>query len=94
MIVTSNKGFSFNKKTSPKAVATAIKFVIKKVLFIFLEITSNAKRIPARGLLNKAVTPAAIPAQINSVLYCLKTFCFRCLKPWLLNYFYTLLIEQ
>ena len=57
--------------------ATAIKLEIKKALVTFFEMTSNAKRIPAIGLPNKAVTPAATPAQINSVLYCLKTFSFR-----------------
>ena len=44
----------------------------------FLEITSNEKRIPAIGLLNRTVIPAAIPAQISSVLYCLNILCFRC----------------
>ncbi|MNS13435.1 hypothetical protein D3C72_450300 [compost metagenome] len=52
--------------------------LIKKDRVTFRETTSKAKRIPAIGLLNKAVTPAATPAQINSVLYCLNTFCFLC----------------
>ena len=63
---------------SPKAIETAIRFVSINARVTFFEITSSENRIPAIGLLNKAVIPAATPAQINSVLYCLNTFCFLC----------------
>ena len=58
--------------------ATAIVFVNIDVRFTFLEMTSNANSIPAMGLLNKAVIPAATPAQIRAVLYLRNTFSLRC----------------
>ncbi len=60
----------------PKAIDTAIKLAITNARVTFLEITSRANKIPAIGLLNKAVIPAATPAQISSVLYWRKTFSF------------------
>ena len=73
---TANKGSSFKIVIKPKAMETAITLEIMKARVTFREITSTANNIPAIGLPNKAVTPAATPAQINSVLYCLKTFSF------------------
>lgn len=69
MIETANKGSSFKIVNKPKAMETAIILEITKALVTFLEITSRANKIPAIGLLKSAVTPAATPAQINSVLY-------------------------
>ncbi|MNR07449.1 hypothetical protein D3C85_1235670 [compost metagenome] len=68
-MVTANKGSSFKIVSNPKAIETAITFEMIKARVTFLEITSKANKIPAIGLLNKAVTPAATPAQISSVLY-------------------------
>jgi len=56
--------------------ATAIVLVNTNTLVTFFEITSIENSIPAIGLQNNVVTPAAIPAPINTVLYlCKKTDC-------------------
>ena len=65
-------------ESKPKAIETAMTFEMIKARVTFLEITSSANKIPAIGLLKSAVTPAATPAQINSVLYLRKTFSFSC----------------
>ena len=46
VIVTANKGFSSNKKTSPKAMATAIKLLIKNAYHpILVELNNQTKII-------------------------------------------------
>lgn len=63
---------------SMEAIKTATMLVSNKILFTLFEITSIENKIPAIGLPNKAVIPAAIPAQTNCVLYFLKKMAFCC----------------
>ncbi len=70
--------FSFRIHNKPEETAIAVKVVRKKILVVFLAMTSIANKIPASGLQNKAVIPAATPAEINSVLYFLKMRSFCC----------------
>ena len=71
-------GCSFESVINANAMATAMTFVSKNTRDTFLEMTSYANKIPAKGVLKSAVTPAATPAQINSVLYFRNTFSFCC----------------
>ena len=73
-----NSGFSLRTNNKPEATAIAINVVRKNVFVVFFAMTSIANKIPAIGLQNSAVIPAATPAEINSVLYFLKIISFCC----------------
>ena len=56
------------RNIKPQATKAEQAQLMKMVFVSFLAITSIANKKPASGLPNKVATPAATPAQINSVL--------------------------